>query len=107
MLSIDNNTVKHIDNNPQMASLFYGDKLCISDKHLMRTVKEQTGYSVHYCIADFIIQEAKLMLKSSDKSVIEISNELGFPNSSSFARILRNPVNLSPLEFINRASKTN
>ena len=90
-----------------MASLFYADKLCISDKHLMRTVKEQTGYSVHYCIADFIIQEAQLMLKSSDKSVIEISNELGFPNSSSFARIFRNPVNLSPLEFKNRASKTN
>ena len=47
----------------------------------MRTVKEQTGYSVHYWIADFLIQEAKLMLKSSDKSVIEISDELGFPNS--------------------------
>ena len=88
-------------------SSFYADKLCISDKHLMRTVKEQTGYSVHYWIADFLIQEAKLMLKSSDKSVIEISDELGFPNSSSFARFFRNHVNLSPLEFKNRASKAN
>lgn len=73
----------------------------------MRTVKEQIGYSVHYWIADFLIQEAKLMLKSSDKSVIEISDELGFPNSSSFARFFRNHVNLSPLEFKNRASKAN
>lgn len=91
----------------ERSAIFYADKLCVSDKHLMRTVKKQTGASVHFWIADFVIQEAKLKLNSSDKSVIEISDELGFPNSSSFARFFRNHVNLSPLEFKNRASKMN
>lgn len=83
----------------ERSAVFYADKLCVSDKHLMRTVKKQTGHSVHYWIADFVIQEAKLKLNSSDKTVIEIAEDLGFPNSSSFARFFRQHVNLSPVEF--------
>lgn len=65
---------------------FYASRLCISDKYLMRSIKKQTGQTFHYWMADFILREAKLMLRSTDLSVTEIADKLSFPNSSSFAR---------------------
>lgn len=78
---------------------FYADMLCVSDKHLMRNIKQQTGYTVHYWIADFVLREAKVLLKSTDKNVSEISDELRFPNSSFFARFFRKYVGISPQEY--------
>lgn len=78
---------------------FYADRLCISDKHLMRSIKKLTGQTFHYWMADFILREAKLMLRSTDMSVTEITDRLNFPNSSYFARFFRKYAGCSPVEF--------
>lgn len=85
----------------ERTAAFYADKLCISDKHLMRSIKKQTGKTFHFWITDFVVREAKLLLKSTDKSIMEITEELNFPNSSFFARFFRRYTGLSPVEFRN------
>lgn len=54
-------------------------------------------------MADFILREAKLMLRSTDLSVTEIADKLSFPNSSSFARFFRKYTGFSPVQFRNEA----
>lgn len=81
---------------------FYADKLCISDKHLMRSVKKKTGMTVHFWITDFIVRESKMMLRSTDMTVTDISDKLNFPNSSFFARFFKRHTSMSPTEFRNK-----
>lgn len=88
---------KHFMN--QREAKFYADKLCISDKHLMRSVKTKTGMTVHFWISDFVIREAKMLLRATNMTVTEISEQLNFPNSSFFARFFRRHTSMSPLAF--------
>lgn len=78
---------------------FYAEQLCVTDKYLMRSVKQQTGQTVHFWITDFILREAKLMLRSTDLTVTEITEKLNFPDSSFFARFFRKYTGISPLQF--------
>lgn len=81
---------------------FYADRLCVSDKHLMRTLKMRTGQTFHFWLSDFLMREAKLQLRSTGKSVSQIADELHFPNSSFFARFFRKHAGVSPLQFRKR-----
>lgn len=83
----------------ERTALFYARQLCVSDKHLMRVIKEVSGRSFHFWISDVLLREAKLMLRSSDMTVVQVSDRLGFPNSSSFARFFRNLAGMSPTEY--------
>lgn len=78
---------------------FYADKLCISDKHLMRTIRHKTGQTFHFWLSDFLMREARALLKSTDMSVQEIAEALHFPNSSFFARFFRKNQGIPPLQF--------
>lgn len=89
----------HLYFKEEHSAAFYADKLCVSDKHLMRTVKRKTGRTFHFWLSDFLLREAKQLLKSTDKSITEISDELHFPNSSFFARFFRKHEGMSPLQF--------
>lgn len=78
---------------------FYADRLCVTDKHLMRTIKARTGRTFHFWLSDFLMREAKFQLRSTDKSVTQIAEELNFPNSSFFARFFRKHIGVTPLQF--------
>lgn len=83
----------------ERTAAFYAGKLCVTDKHLMRSIKRQTGETFRFWMTDFVVREAKLLLKSTDKSIQDITEELHFPNSSFFARFFRRHTGLSPLQF--------
>lgn len=85
-------------NTERMAS-FYSDKLCISTQYLSRTLKRLTGRSVNTWITEAVILEAKVLLKSSDKSIMEISEELNFPNPSFFIRYFKQYAGITPLKY--------
>lgn len=78
---------------------FYADKLCITTPYLSRTLKEITGRSVNTWITEAVILEAKALLKSSDMSVIEISEELNFTNPSFFIRYFKQYAGITPLRY--------
>lgn len=83
----------------EKGAAFYAGRLCITDKYLFRTVKQVTGNTFHFWVSDFIVREAKILLKSTQRSVTEIAEELNFPNSSFFARFFRKHTGLSPMQF--------
>jgi AraC-type DNA-binding domain-containing proteins len=89
----------HTFHKKERSPLFYADKLCVSPRHLSNVMKNITGHSLYYWISEFSIKEAKILLKSSDMSITQISEELNFPNSSFFAKFFKKKTGFSPLQF--------
>lgn len=80
---------------------FYADKLCISPKYLSLVVKESTHTSAARIIDEYVILEAKNLLRFSGKNVQQVAYELNFPNQSSFGKYFKHLTGMSPTEFQN------
>lgn len=78
---------------------FYADKLCLTPKHLSEVVKEVSGKTAGEWIDDFVILEAKALLKSSDISIQEVAELLHFANQSFFGKYFKHRVGLTPKEY--------
>lgn len=78
---------------------FYASKLFISPKYLSLIVKESTGRSAAEWIDEYVIIEAKNMLRFSGKNVQQISYELNFANQSAFGKYFKHLTGMSPTQF--------
>lgn len=78
---------------------FYADHLYISPKYLSRIIKETTGRSAADWIDIFVVQEAKNMLRFSDKSIQQVAYALNFPTQSSFGKFFKHLTGMSPSEY--------
>jgi len=84
---------------------FYSDKMCISSKHLSNIIKSASGKKATDWIGDFVVLEAKSMLRYSGKNVQEVSNMLNFPSQSAFGRYFKSRVGMSPSEFVENSQR--
>ena len=75
---------------------FYADKLCITPKHLSKVIKENSNMSAAAWIDNSVILEAKAMLKSTNMTIQQISDELNFPSQSFFGKFFKRVTGLSP-----------
>lgn len=80
---------------------FYANKLCISPKYLSLVVKESTGHSAAEIIDEYLLLEAKNMLRFSGKNIQQVAYELNFSNQSSFGKYFKHLTGMSPSEFQN------
>lgn len=78
---------------------FYANKLEVYTKHLSRTMKNVTGFTAVEWIERYVILEAKVLLKSSNLNVKQISEELNFPSQSFFGKYFKKIVGISPKDF--------
>ncbi len=87
-------------NPTEPPSVFYfSEKLNITPNYLGDIVRHHTGKSALTIIHDYIMEEAKMLLKTSNKSVSEISNKLGFEYPTYFSRLFKKKINLSPSDY--------
>lgn len=78
---------------------FYADKLFISPKYLSLLVKQATGRSAASWIDDFVLMEAKNMLRFSGKNIQQVAYALNFPTQSSFGKYFKHLTGVSPSEY--------
>ena len=78
---------------------FYADKLCLTPKYLSKLVKAATGKAAPEWIDDYVILEAKNMLKYSDIPVKEIVARLNFPNAPAFHKFFKARTGLTPGQY--------
>lgn len=78
---------------------FYADKLCITPKYLSTLIKENSGRSANEWIDSYVILEAKALLKSTNMTIQQISDELNFPSQSFFGKYFKRLVEVSPKEY--------
>lgn len=75
------------------------DALYISRSHLSTRFKNETGMNLTEYIHHIKISEAKHLLAHTDKSLLIISNYLGYSSQSHFSRIFKKMVGMSPVEY--------
>ena len=78
---------------------FYAEKLFISPKYLSLIIKEALGRSAAEVIDEFVILEAKNLLRFSGKNIQQVAYDLNFPNQSSFGKYFKHLTGMSPSEF--------
>ena len=78
---------------------FYARQLCITPKYLTTLIKRISGKSVSEWIDNYVILEAKTLLKYSNMSVQEIAYYLNFPNHSFFGSYFKRNAGMSPSQY--------
>ncbi len=81
---------------------FYADKLCITPKHLSKVIKETSGKPANDWIDDHVVLEAKALLKSTNMTIQQISDELNFPSQSFFGKYFKRVTGMSPRAYKSR-----
>ena len=80
---------------------FYADKLCLTPKYLSKLIKNATGRSAPDWIDQYVILEAKNLLKYSGETIKEIVYRLNFPNQSVFYKFFKARTGMTPSQYRN------
>ncbi len=78
---------------------FYADKLCVSPKYLSSVVHKVSGKYATDWINQYVILEAKSMLRMEDTNIKDVSNHLNFANQSFFAKFFKKHTGYTPKEY--------
>ena len=89
----------HINYTRERSVAYYASKLYISSKYLSLLVKEATGRSAAAWIDEFVIMEAKNMLRFSGKNIQQVAYALNFSTQSSFGKYFKHLTGMSPTEY--------
>jgi len=78
---------------------YYAELLHMTPKHLNDICKSNKGLTASEVIQNHVITEAKRLLIYTDMSISEITSDLGFDDSSHFAKYFRRQLHVSPNYF--------
>ncbi|WP_455632311.1 helix-turn-helix domain-containing protein [Parabacteroides sp.] len=78
---------------------FYANELCISPRYLSTITRQVTGESAKTLIDRHIILETKVLLRTTEMTVQEITNRLNFPSQSYLGRYFKKHTGESPIEY--------
>lgn len=108
MESIKKNTDVYIQASLELVENNYASEIlledmasaaCCSIYHFSRVFKKVTGFSPYEYLIKFRITKAKNLLKTTDKSVDEISRSVGFDDPSNFIKTFKRLEELTPLKY--------
>ncbi len=84
---------------------FYADKLCLTPKYLSSVVFAASKRLAGEWINDYVMLEAKAMLRTKNLSIQQISDMLNFPNQSFFGKFFKRHAGISPKEYRKKATE--
>lgn len=78
---------------------YYADRLNVTPKYLSETVKRITGKSMMGLIDQFTIPIVMGLLKNTDLTLMQLSEEMEFNSPSYFTRYVKKHLGMTPNEF--------
>jgi len=78
---------------------YYAERLYITPKYLSTVCTRVSGKSPMRWITDSVMEQCYTLLKTTNMSIKEISNQMGFPNPSFFGQYFRDEAGMTPLEY--------
>ena len=78
------------------------DMIGYSVTYFTRRFREETGFGISDYVKAARIERAKILLETSDDSVQEISEKLGFTTRNYFTKCFREIAGMTPVEYRNR-----
>ncbi len=80
---------------------YYADRLCVTTRYLSQVTHDVVGISPKQIISDYLMKESKILLESTNCSIQEISNRVGFLSQSTFSSFFIRNAQCTPSEFRN------
>ena len=80
---------------------FYADRLCVTTRYLGTLVKQASGVTAKEWIDKAVVTAAKVMLRHSNLSIIQIADNLNFANPSFFCKYFKRIAGCTPQHFRN------
>lgn len=78
---------------------FYAARLHRTPKYLSEAIRRISGRSVADWISSTLVSDIKMQLKTTDKTVLEISEELNFSSPSVMVQFFRHHTGITPLQY--------
>ncbi len=79
---------------------FYASKMNLTANYLSNIVKKYSGKTAADWINDYIILEAKALLKFSDMNIQEIAYKLNFSSQSAFGKYFKQQTGIAPKFYV-------
>lgn len=101
---ITSNFVKLLEKNILVSRKveYFADKMNLTPKYLSTVIKLTTGRTASAWIDDYTMLEARHMLRTTDKTIQQISYELGFSSPSHFSKFFKDKKGITPKEARSR-----
>lgn len=97
-------TLLHTYHDKERSIQFYADKMCLTPKYVSMMIKTYSGKCALDWINDYVVLEAKMMLRYTVMTIQEISNSLNFSTQSAFGKYFKQQVGVGPKQY--RAEST-
>jgi AraC-like DNA-binding protein len=78
---------------------FYAQELGFSRKYLSSVIKENTGLSALNWLTSFIMTDIKTKLRTTDLTVLQVSEDFNFPNASFFGQFFLKYAGITPYKY--------
>lgn len=78
---------------------FYAEQMCVTPKYLSLLIKDFSGKSAAEWIDNYVITEAKTLLRYSTMSIQEVAYDLNFSSQSFFGKYFKHLTGMSPSEY--------
>lgn len=75
---------------------FYASLMALTPKHLSRSIRQITGRTPHEWLDDAVLLEIKNQLRLTDKTILQISEDLNFCSPSAFVHFFRIHTGITP-----------
>lgn len=94
--------IEMIDSDPTSSVGDLAEKVSLSPAHLQRLFKRQTGIQLGGLIAEWRLQKAAALLKSTNLSIKEVAHQVGYQHHSSFVRAFERRFAQQPKTYRNQ-----
>lgn len=78
---------------------YYAKRMDLTSKYLSKVISEESGDTALKWIENYVILEAKALLKQGGMNIQQVSERLHFPNQGSFGKFFKRCVGMSPKEY--------
>lgn len=86
--------------NEHRCMIFYAEKLCLTPKYLSQVILEVSDRHATDWIRDYVILDAKALLKSGKYTVQQVGDLLNFSNASFFGKYFKAAVGCTPRKYM-------
>ncbi len=92
-------------NDPRLSLKSISDQFGLSTTYLGKIFKSISGVSYSSFVTSCRLEQAKLALVETNKTVNEVAEEVGFSNSTYFATVFKSAYGITPTAYRNNARK--
>lgn len=80
---------------------FYAAEMCLTPKYLSTVIKNTTGRGALDWINEAVVIDIKTRLRTSNCTILQLSEEFNFANPSFFGRFFRQNTGMTPMQYRN------